>query len=405
MTPRNSIRTELLLHLAVLTVAALFIGVASIFLLYGELDPEHAAAYMSVIVAADVSVLVLYVAYQVERVVLRPLREASAAAEAIAAGDVARRIAPGETREMANLADSVNRMTDRLLEERAHMVRVEKMASIGRLASGVAHEIGNPLGAINGYLHILRTAAPESPEAHDAHVGLEREAARIDRIVRGLLDYARSKPRAKVNVDLNETARHVVELLTTQGVLKHIELELHAAKHATFVIGDRHDLEQALVNLLLNAVDAMHGQGRISIALRHTSRTELLSGARRATDSGSRPLSPPSARALKWVQSSEGDGFVAVTVADSGPGIPASDQERVFEPFFTTKEPGRGTGLGLAIVARAIENSGGTIWVSPSREGGAALRILLPLATREIREAKAAPVRHSSQSRVGGRVK
>ena len=383
MSSRNSIRTELLLQFAVLTVAALFIGVASIFLLYGVLDPDHAAAYMSVIVGADVSVLVLWLAYQVERVVLRPLRDASDAAEAIAAGDVARRISPGDTREMAALAASVNRMTDRLLEERAHMVRVEKMASIGRLASGVAHEIGNPLGAINGYLHILRTAAPDSQERREALAGLDRESARIDRIVRGLLDYARSKPRAKVEVDLNETARHVVELLTTQGALKHIDLELHAAKHSTFVLGDRHDLEQALVNLLLNAVDAMNGRGRVSITLRHTSRTELLAGARRATDSGARPLNPPSARAHKWVQSADGDTFAAVTVADSGPGIPASDQERVFEPFFTTKEPGRGTGLGLAIVARAIENSGGIIWVSPSREGGAALRILLPLAKRD----------------------
>jgi signal transduction histidine kinase len=400
VTTRNSIRTELLLHFAVLTVAALFIGVASIFLLYDVLDPEHAAAYMSIIVGADVSVLVLYVAFQVERVVLRPLRDASAAAEAIAAGDVARRIAPGDTREIENLSASVNRMTDRLLEERAHMVRVEKMASIGRLASGVAHEIGNPLGAINGYLHILRTARADSVEVRDALAGLERESGRIDRIVRGLLDYARSKPRTKAEVDLNDTARHVVELLTTQGALKHIELELHAAKHATFVLGDQHDLEQAFVNLLLNAIDAMNGRGHISITLRHTSRTELMMGARRATDSGARPLNPPSARAHKWVESAEGDAFVAITVADSGPGIPASDQERVFEPFYTTKEPGRGTGLGLAIVARAIENSSGTIWVSPSREGGAALRILLPLSKRE----KVVAPRRPSQSRAGGAI-
>jgi len=299
---------------------------------------------------------------------------------------------------MTNLAESINRMTDRLLEERAHMVRVEKMASIGRLASGVAHEIGNPLGAINGYLHILRTTAPEAPEARDALVALERESARIDRIVRGLLDYARSKPRSTGEVDLNDTARHVVELLTTQGALKHIELELHAAKHATFVLGDRHDLEQAFVNLLLNAIDAMNGRGHISIALRHTSRTELLMGARRATDSGARPLNRASARAIKWVESAEGDAFVAVTVADSGPGIPLADQERVFEPFFTTKEPGRGTGLGLAIVARAIENSSGISWVSPSREGGAALRILLPLTKRE----KVIGARRPSQARAGG---
>jgi two-component system NtrC family sensor kinase len=396
VTPRNSIRTELLLHLAVLTVAALFIGVASIFLLYDVLDPEHAAAYMSVIVAADVSVLVLYVAYQVERVVLRPLRDASASAEAIAAGDVARRIGPGDTREMANLAESVNRMTDRLLEERAHMVRVEKMASIGRLASGVAHEIGNPLGAINGYLHLLRNAAPDSPEARDAISGLDRESARIDRIVRGLLDYARAKPRASSELDLNELLRTVVELLTLQGVTKHVDVALHVAKYAPSIIGDRHEMEQAFVNLLLNAVDAMEGRGTIAIVVRHSTRAELVSGARRATDAGSRPLNPPSARAMRWVDSAKGDDFVSVMISDSGPGIPPQHQERVFEPFFTTKPPGKGTGLGLAIVARAIENVGGTIWVTGSREGGAAFRILMPL----LKERRAIP-RRSSQARPG----
>jgi two-component system, NtrC family, sensor kinase len=381
----NSLRTELLLHLAVLAAAALFIGVASIVLLYGVLDPEHAAAYMSVIIAADVFVLVGYVAYQVERVVLRPLRNAAVAAEAIAGGDVQRRIEPGETLEMENLASSFNRMTDRLLDERAHLVRVEKMASIGRLAAGVAHEIGNPLGAINGYLHILRTAAPGSAEMQDAVAGLERETARIDRIVRGMLDYARAKPRAAAEVDLNETVRTVLDLLTTQGALKHVELELLASGEPCVVVGDRHDLEQAFVNLLLNAVDAMEGQGRLQIILRQTARAELMAGGRRSNDSMAEAPRPASARAARWLQTVPGEWFAMVAIADTGPGVRIEYQERIFDPFFTTKEPGKGTGLGLAIVARAVENTGGTIWVSPSREGGAAFRMLFPLAPRQAR--------------------
>ena len=379
MTSRNSIRTELLLHLAVLAAAALLIGEASIFLLYGILDSPQAAFWMSLVVAADVCVLVAYVAWQVEKVVLRPLRNAARAAESIAAGNVETRLASADTLEMDNLATSVNRMTERLLTERAHLVRVEKMAGIGRLAAGVAHEIGNPLGAINGYLHILRTSPADAPEARDAVQGLERETARIDRIVRGLLDYARAKPLAPTEIDLNEMMRNVVELITLQGAIKHVDVALHAAKQATTVVGDRHELEQAVVNLLLNAVDAMDGHGTIDISVRQTARTEILSGARRITDSGSRPLNPPTARALRWVEATRGDEFVSIVITDSGPGIPPDDRERVFEPFFTTKEPGKGTGLGLAIVARAIENIGGTIWVSASREGGAAFRILLPL--------------------------
>ena len=385
MARLNSLRTELLLHLAVLTAAALFIGVVSIVLLYGVLDPEHAAAYMSVIIAADVFVLVGYVAYQVERVVLRPLRSAAVAAEAIAAGDVERRLEPGETSEMENLSASVNRMTDRLLDERAHLVRVEKMASVGRLAAGVAHEIGNPLGAINGYLHLLRTAPAGSAQIEDTVAGLERETSRIDRIVRGLLDYARPKPRAGVEVDLNDTVRTVVDLLTTQGALKHVDLEFLASGEPCVVLGERHDLEQAFVNLLLNAVDAMEGRGKLQIILRQTARAELMTGGRRSNDSRPEAPKPASARALRWLHTATGEWFVMVAIADTGPGVLVEYQERIFDPFFTTKEPGKGTGLGLAIVARAVENAGGTIWVSPSREGGAAFRMLFPLAPRQAR--------------------
>ena len=364
--------------LGLLAAAALVLGVASVILLYGVLDPQYAAMYIAVLVAADLCVLVAFVAYQVERVVLRPLRETITAIEAIASGDLQRRVVPGDSAEMKNLADSVNRMTDRLLEERAHLVRVEKMASVGRLAAGIAHEIGNPLGAIAGYTHLARTAPSGSAQTSEALVGLERETARIDRIIRGLLDYARPRSRTPADVDLNDVARAVVDLLHSQGVLKRVELELRVADEPLLVPGDRHDFEQAFVNLLLNAVEAMEGRGSLSINLRRTDAAELTMGARRASDAESRPLNPPSARALRWLEGTRAESIAVVVITDSGPGIPAEDAERVFEPFFTTKQPGKGTGLGLAIVARAVENAAGTIWVSRAREGGAAFRMLFP---------------------------
>ena len=397
MNQRHSLRTELLISLALLAAAALAIAVSSVLVLYGVLAPERAPIYISVLVAADVCVLVAYAAYQVEKVVLRPLREAMSATEAIAAGDLQRRLPPGDTKEMMLLAESVNRMTDRLLEERAHLVRVEKMASIGRLAAGVAHEIGNPLGAINGYLHLLRTSQAGA-DARDALAGLERESARIDRIVRGLLDFARSKSRTPTAVDLVATARNVVELLTTQGALKHVNVQWRAAEESMLASGDHHDLEQAFVNLLLNAVDAMDGRGTVSIAMIPTTRSELLSGGRRTSDTASTPLNPPSTRATHWLESNDALDLVMVVITDSGPGIPAADAERVFDPFYTTKEPGKGTGLGLAIVARAVENFGGAIWVSSSREGGAAFRMLLPRVHREARSAT--PARRVSSERL-----
>ncbi len=388
---RVSLRTELLFTLALLTAAALALGVSSVVLLYGVLDPRYAAVYISILVAADVCVLVGFVAYQVERVVIRPVRETVATMEAIASGDLQRRVMPGESLEMNNLATSVNRMTDRLMEERAHLVRVEKMASVGRLAAGIAHEVGNPLGAINGYAHLLRSAPLHSEQSRDALDGLEREVGRIDRIVRGLLDYARSKPRTPSEVDLNAVARAIVELLGTQGALRQIQLELRVASEPLLVIGDRHDLEQAFVNLLLNAIDAMNGKGSLSIILRRTDRAELIVGARRGSDGGARPLNPPGARAMRWLETSSAHSFAMIAITDSGPGIPPEDAERVFEPFYTTKEPGKGTGLGLAIVARAVDNSAGTIWVSRSREGGAAFRMLFPVRPAEPRARSRGP--------------
>ncbi|MEK7401977.1 MAG: HAMP domain-containing sensor histidine kinase, partial [Gemmatimonadota bacterium] len=375
-----SLRSELLVSIGVVAAAALFLGVASVVVLYGVLDPQYAAVYMGVLIAVDVVVFVAYAAYQVNRVVVRPLSEAVDAAEAIAGGDLTRRIPHANSQELTNLADSVNRMTDRLIEDRVHLVRAEKMASIGRLAAGVAHEVGNPLGAINGYAHVLRASAT-SPEGRDALAGLEREAARIDRIVRGLLDYARPSARFSGIVDIGDVAKNVVELLISQGVLKTVELRFSPASQPLLVAGDRHDLEQMYINLLLNAVDAMRNSGALSLIVRKTSREALLSGGRRETDPSSRPPTPPSARAVRWLDERPARDVAMIAVVDSGPGIPEEDLERVFEPFYTTKEPGKGTGLGLAIVARAVENASGTIWVTRSREGGAAFRILLPMAT------------------------
>jgi two-component system NtrC family sensor kinase len=375
-----SLRTELLVSIGIVALAALFLAVASVVVLYDVLEPSGAALYMGVLIAVEAAVFLVYAAYTLNKAVVRPLSDAAQAAEAIAAGDLDRRLPAANSVELKNLADSVNRMTDQLIADRVHLVRVEKMASIGRLAAGIAHEVGNPLGAINGYAHVLRTYAA-TPEGREAVGGLEREAGRIDRIVRGLLDYARPSPRISGNTDVGDVARNVVELLMSQGALKSVELRFSPASEPLQVPGDRHDLEQMFINLVLNAVDAMQNRGSLALILRKTSREELLAGARRSSDPEARAPSPPSARAVRWLDERPARDVVMIAVVDSGPGIPEEDLERVFEPFYTTKEPGKGTGLGLAIVARAVENSTGTIWVSRSREGGAAFRILMPLVS------------------------
>jgi len=326
----------------------------------------------------------------VRRLVNRPLDDAVQAVEAIAGGDLARRVPEGRTQEFAVLSASVNRMTDALLQEQEGRIRVEKLASVGRLAAGVAHEIGNPLGAINGYIHILRRrvggdAAP--PGAMEALDGLEREATRIDRIVRGLLDYARSRKVTPTPIDVNDVVRGVVTLLADQGVLKRVTLDLALDESQPTLFGERHELEQVFVNLLLNAVDAMSGAGRVGIVTRRVRVGELQqSSPRRAGD-------PPdvvmprtlSTRVRDWLARADRPQEAAqVIVADSGTGVPDADREKIFDPFYTTKDPGKGTGLGLAIVARIVEHHRGTVWVQRAREGGAAFVMLFPLVDRAL---------------------
>lgn len=379
-----SLRTELLLHIAVLVAAALVIAVISVLLFGGLVQREYAAFYLVGLIAVDVAVLVLFGAHQLQRLVNGPLGEVVATAEAIAGGDLARRMPAGSTRELAALSASVNRMTDHLLNEQAHRTRAEKLATVGRLAAGIAHEIGNPLGAINGFVHILRSRVREDDDAGSALDGLERESSRIDRIVRGLLDYSRPRRPTPTPVDINEVARGVVSMLADQGVTRRIRVRLLLTQRDPVLFGERHDLEQVFVNLLLNAADALGpGGGDVVVRTLRVSAGELLSGrGRRHDDPADISIErAASTRARDWLQRARPDCEVAqIVVADSGPGIPPEDAERIFDPFYTTKEPGRGTGLGLAIVARIVDNLRGAVWVQHAREGGAAFILLFPLS-------------------------
>jgi signal transduction histidine kinase len=379
---RPSLRTELLVHFAVLAVAALVFAVGAVVLFYDQAEAARGALYISLLVAADVVVLVAFCGWKIDRLIVRPLRETAAATEAIADGDLRRRVSPHESRELQQLSESVNRMTDRLIEEQTQLVRAEKLASVGRLAAGVAHEIGNPLGALSGYSHILRSCVTGDAFSHEVISGVERETLRIDRIVRGLLDYARPRKPTPLPIDVNESLRHVVDLLNAQGVLRRVSLRLELANESPRVYGERHDLEQVFVNLLLNAAHAVEPTGSVTIRTTCTSRATLEAGRVRAGDAPGATLPHlPSPRVRRYLGSdNRPDDVVKIIVADSGPGVPPEDSERIFDPFYTTREPGKGTGLGLAIVLRIVENFQGIVWVQPAREGGAAFHLLFPLA-------------------------
>ncbi|HEX2778974.1 MAG TPA: ATP-binding protein [Gemmatimonadaceae bacterium] len=380
-----SLRTELLLGLGLIATGSLLIAVAiGAFLYWGVDESSTGTLWLALLIGGDVAVFLALGAYLIRRTVSVPLALAVDATSAIAGGDLSRRVPDAQTRELMTLATSINRMTNHLLAEQVQRVRAEKLAGIGRLAAGVAHEIGNPLGAISGYAHVLQSRLRGDREALEALEGLEREAARIDRIVRGLLDYARPRRHTPGRIDVNDAVRASTQLLRDQGVLRQVELTMSLEAETPVINGERHEMEQMLVNLLLNATDAMGGRGNIAVATRRMRRSALEESiARRATDPPTKVVArPASPRIVHWLETSKApEELLKIVIADSGPGIPEEDEERIFDPFFTTKEPGKGTGLGLAIVARVVEHLGGTIWVQRAREGGAAFHALFPMPT------------------------
>jgi two-component system NtrC family sensor kinase len=375
--PKPSLRAEFLLNLAALAAGALVLAVVSAALapLLGR--GRLGVTLLIILIAADLVIFVAFGRYLVSRLVTRPLDALVQATGAVAEGELSRRAPAAETRELDRLAQSVNRMTERLLDAQGALVRAAKLASVGRLAAGVAHEVGNPLAAIDNYVELLRRRGVE-PELVGA---IAREAKRIDAIVRSLLDYATPRSGQRESVDVATVAGGAVALLRTQGVLRDAVVEVTAAPALPPVLADRNALEQVFVNLLLNAVDASGPGGRITIV---ASEARLGPGGeleRRATD-------PETLRPAAWrrrVRSGrhlegnpDGAPAVQVVVADSGPGVSPDLIERVFDPFFTTKPPGKGTGLGLAIVQRIVSDHGGRVDVGTAREGGASFAVTLP---------------------------
>src|SRR5207245_959751 len=203
----------------------------------------------------DVVLFSFFGRYLVSRLVLRPVERLVAVADAVAAGDFAARAPGAETRDFQVLAERLNRMTDHLLDAQSQLVRSEKLASIGRLAAGIAHEVGNPLGAIGTYVEVLRRRGADG----EVVAGLTRELDRIDQIVRGLLDYARPQEEPLAPLDPVAVLRGAHALLEAQGALKAVRADLEIAAGVPHILGRAYLLEQVIVNLVLNAVDAASG--------------------------------------------------------------------------------------------------------------------------------------------------
>lgn len=233
------------------------------------------------------------------------------------------------------------RRSQELERLRRQVAESQHLAALGRLAGSVAHEVRNPLSALKGLVQYLaKDYPPDSPKAEYAQAAVE-EVDRLERVVSGLLDYTRPRQPRRLPLDLGELLGSTLAFMRDDPRTRGVEIELQVDPELPQVQADPDQLRQVLLNLVVNALEALDGRGRLTIAARR-----------------------------------QGDK-VMIRVDDSGPGLPGDDPEQVFDPFFSAKE--RGTGLGLAIARRIIEAHQGSISAGASPLGGARFTIELPL--------------------------
>lgn len=401
-----TLRRELITALAIVFAGALFVGASAVIVLLPRMgSPLAAALVLGALLLGDVVVFALFGRQLVQRRVLDPLQRMIDGAQAIAAGDLTRRLPGAEPRELADLSEALNQMAENLIanqrqlaanirslddtnrqltEARDELIRAEKMASVGRLAAGIAHEVGNPLGAILGYISLLGRGADE--RQRELAAAAEQEARRIDRIVRGLLDYARPREMVARPLDVNMVIGQTVELLSTQGKIADIRLDLDLDPELPEVVAEPYQLQQVMVNLLLNAVDALDGcdDPAITVLTRtNTFRPSPTLPARRKgdppdVDYSHRRRYHQTPKLPREAPFAPGDPLVRIQVVDNGTGIPQEIMSHIFDPFVTSKEPGKGTGLGLAVAARLIDSVGGTIQAESQPGAGATFTLVLP---------------------------
>ena len=232
----------------------------------------------------------------------------------------------------------------KLEETRMQLVQSDKLASIGRLAAGVAHEINNPLGGIAVYTHLALEDLPKESFSYENLNKVVNLAERCKKIIKGLLDFSREREFEIKPVNVNDIIEEIFSLVETQALFQNIEITKALGPNLPPIMGDKSQLQQVFINLALNAAEAMRDGGKLI------------------------------------VKSSLNNSFVEITFTDTGTGIPPEDLDKVFEPFFTTKSEESGTGLGLAVSHGIITEHKGTVSIESRLNEGTTFTIKLPVS-------------------------
>lgn len=314
-------------------------------------------------------VLILVITYYMIKNITRPIDEMVEATRDIAAGHLDREIHTTSQGEIAQLAESFNTMlkslrqmkadledwgrtleekvrerTEELVAMQTRVAQSERLASLGMLAAGVAHEINNPLGGVLSLTALaLEDISPDDPNRKNLEE-VVRQSERCREIVRGLLEFSRQSETGTERVDVNETIENTLDLVGKQSVFFNVRVVTDLVPSLPPVTAERSQLQQVLMNIIINAVQAMGERGTLTVGTRERE-----------------------------------DGFVEIRISDTGRGIPADEVDRIFDPFYTTKQSGEGTGLGLSIAYGIVTKHGGTISVDSEVGEGSTFTISLPL--------------------------
>ncbi len=334
------------------------LGVLDITMSLADVDQGMYASQMRVLVTAliAIAVLSLIIYLLVDVIVLIPVSQIAAATRHVASGNLNYSISLKKRDEIGDLAGSFNAMTRQLSEAQRQLHQSDKLASVGRLAAGVAHEINNPLTGVLTYSSYLLKRTANNPEAKEDLEVIVRETKRCREIVKGLLDFARQSTPEKRPRDVNEIVNRAVRILHNQFSLHRIELEQKLSPDLPAVSADSSQIQQVLVNLFMNADDAMGEKGGKIVVTTAIATPEIR-------------------QASGLPQSRE---YVRIDVSDNGCGIPSQNLSKIFEPFFTTKGQ-KGNGLGLAMVWGIIEKHDGRISARSEEGKGTTFTILLPV--------------------------
>jgi two-component system NtrC family sensor kinase len=317
--------------------------------------------------------------YRMTRIAVRPLQRLVKRAEEYQDDNEMFFLSESEDNEFSKLSKALNRMLQHiagdkeklraavaslekanfdLKQAQKNIIRAEKLASVGRLSAGIAHEIGNPIGIIKGYLELLKENDLSNTDREEFLQRTEAELKRIDTIIRQLLDFSRPSIEDVKTVSVHAIIEDTIGASRFHPLMSDIDLDLRLFAENDRVIADPNQLRQVFLNLMINAADAIlsskdPSKGRISIA------SDVQQHIRD--------------------EATQGVGVLRIDYIDNGIGIPETDLENIFDPFFTTKAYGKGTGLGLSVCFMIVEKMGGSIEASSQEGQGTTITVYLPL--------------------------